>query len=131
MNFENFLYLQNGLAILPNPLLLIRPASISTALSICCRPSVCRRFSYNACSLPYNLFLIASLRNVHGVFRFIHTIMHICMCLCVFACVLLVPTLLCMMRHTKGLLRYLYSTNYPTVDCIFHLYFSLEYSRRL
>ena len=40
------------------------------------------------------------------------------------ACVLLVPTLLCMIRHTKGLLRYLYSSNYPTVDCIFHLYFS-------
>ena len=83
----------------------------------------CQRFSYNAWCYHTTYFLLP-LFAMYMAFSF-HPYNHAGICVShLIACVLLVPTLLCMIRHTKGLLRYLYSSNYPTVDCIFHLYFS-------
>ena len=61
----------------------------------------------NAWWCYHTTYFLLPHRAMYMAFSF-HTYNHARM----FACVLLVPTLLCMMRHTKGLLRYLYRSNY-------------------
>ena len=82
-------FLQNGL----NPLLLIRPASISTPLSNRC----VKGFRSTPGGVTIQPISYCPTAQCTWHFHFI---------------LLLVPTLFCMMRHTKGLLRYLYRSNY-------------------